>query len=76
MSTTVSSDVAYVLKHLDEFRRDSHKRKQDLLVQYNDDENLDGHNHLTKEETQSQPKVEIENLDDETYRTLVIPLNS
>jgi len=76
MSTTVSPDVAYVLKNLDEVTGDSRKRKQDFLVQYNDDENLDGDNHLTKEETQSQPKVEVENVDDKSYRTLVIIFNS
>jgi hypothetical protein len=76
MSTTVSPDVAYVLKNLDEVIGDSRKRKQDFLVQYNDDENLDGDNHLTKEETQSQPKVEVENVDDKSYRTLVIIFNS
>jgi hypothetical protein len=70
MSTTVSSDVAYVLKNLDEIQGGSHKRKHDFLVQY-DDESLDGNNHLTKEETQSQPKVEVGHLDDTTYRTLV-----
>lgn len=71
MSTTLSSDVAYVLKSLNEIRGDNHKRKHDLLVQYNDNENLDGSNHLTKEETQSQPKVEVKNVDDTTYRILV-----
>ncbi len=76
MSTTVSPDVAYVLKNLDEVIGDSRKRKQDFLVQYNDDENLDGDNHLTKEETQSQPKIEVENVDDKSYRTLVIIFNS
>ncbi len=70
MSTTVSSDVAYVLKNLDEIQGGSHKRKHDFLVQY-DDESLDGSNHLTQEETQSQPKVQVGNLDDTTYRTLV-----
>jgi hypothetical protein len=74
MSATVSSDVAYVLKQLDEIQGDNRKkRKQNLFVQYNDDENLDGENHFTKEETQSQPKVEVENVGDKTYRTLVIP---
>jgi len=72
MSTTVSADVAYVVKHLDEVRGDHHKRKQDLQVQYNDDESLDGHNHFTKEETQSQPKVQVGNVDDRTYRTLIM----
>jgi hypothetical protein len=63
MSTSVSPDVAYVLKHLDEIKGDSHKRKQDF------------HNHLTKEETQSQPNVEVENVDDRTFRTLVLIFN-
>jgi hypothetical protein len=71
MSTTVSADVAYVLKHLDEVSRDSRKRKQDFHVQYIEDESLDGNNHFTKEETQSQPQIEVENVDDRTYRTLV-----
>ena len=75
MSTSVSSDVAYVLKNLDEVRGDSHKRKHDLLVTYNEGENIDGSNHFTKEETQSQPKVEISHVDDRTYRTLVIIFN-
>jgi len=72
MSTSVSPDVAYVLKHFDEIRSDSRKRKQDFIVQYNEDESLDGNNHLTKEETQSEPKVEVENVDDRTYRTLIM----
>jgi len=76
MSTTVSADVAYVLKHLDEISRGSRKRKQDFHVQYNEDESLDGNNHFTKEETQSQPTVEVENVDDRTYRTLVRIFNS
>lgn len=71
MSTGISPDVAYVLKNLDEIRGDNHKRKHDLLVKYNDNEDLDGNNHLTKEETQSQPKVEVKNVDNTTYRTLV-----
>jgi hypothetical protein len=75
MSTSVSPDVAYVLKHLDEIKGDSHKRKQDFHVQYKDDESLNGHNHLTKEETQSQPNVEVENVDDRTFRTLVLIFN-
>jgi hypothetical protein len=44
-------------------------------VQYKDDESLNGHNHLTKEETQSQPNVEVENVDDRTFRTLVLIFN-
>ncbi len=72
MATSVSPDVAYVLKHLDEIKGDSHKRKQDFHVEYTEDEPLDGHNHLTKEETQSKPNVEVENVDNGTYRTLVI----
>jgi hypothetical protein len=71
MSTTVSPDVAYVLKNLDEVIRDRHKRKHDLVVQYVEDENLDGTDHLTQEETQSEPQVEVKNVDDTTYRTLV-----
>jgi len=71
MTTSVSPDVAYVLKHLGEVRGDNHKRKHELLVQYDDDESLDGENHLTQDETQSQPKVEVENIDEKTYRTLV-----
>lgn len=72
MATSVSPDVAYVLKHLDEIKGDSHKRKHDFHVEYNDDQPLDGHNHLTKEETQSQPKVQVENVDKRTYRTLIM----
>jgi hypothetical protein len=75
MSTTVSADVAYVLKHLDEVCGDKHKRKQDFHVQYNEDESLDGTDRFTKEETQSEPKVEVENVDDRTYRTLVRNFN-
>jgi hypothetical protein len=76
MTASVSSDVAYVLKHLDEIQDDSRKRKRNLLVQYNEDENLDGENHFTKEETEVQPKVEVENVDNNTYRTLVTSPNS
>ena len=76
MSASVSSDVTYVLKHLDEIRGGNRKRKQNLLVQYNEDENLDGDNHFTKEETEAQPKVEVENVDDKNFRTLVTPQNS
>ncbi|CAF1566343.1 unnamed protein product [Adineta ricciae] len=72
MSTSVSSDVAYVLKNLDETTGNSHKRKQELVVQYGERDALDGNNHLTKEETQSQPKVEVENVDEKTYRTLIM----
>jgi hypothetical protein len=71
MSATVSQDVAYVLKHLDEMNAAGHKRKHDFLVQYKEDESLDGNNRYAKEETQSQPTVEVENVDDTTYRTLV-----
>ena len=72
MSTTVSSDVAYVLKNLDKIRSDNQKQKRDFIVQYSNNETLDGNNYLTKEETQVQPKVQVENVDDRTYRTLVI----
>ncbi|CAF0967456.1 unnamed protein product [Rotaria sordida] len=72
MSTSVSPDVAYVLKNLDEVRRDNRKRKHDFVVQYRENESLDGDNLLSKEETQSQPKVEVENIDNTSYRTLIM----
>ncbi|UJR16399.1 hypothetical protein I4U23_003302 [Adineta vaga] len=72
MSTTVSPDVTYVLKNLNEIEGDRHKRKQEFSVEYNEQDILDGNNHLTKDETQSQPKVEVENVDDKTYRTLIM----
>ncbi|CAF0837441.1 unnamed protein product [Rotaria sp. Silwood1] len=72
MSASVSSDVAYVLKNLDEVRPVHRKRKQDFIIQYRENESLDGNNILSKEETQSQPKVEVENIDDSTFRTLIM----
>lgn len=72
MSTTVSSDVAYVLKNLEEIKHENRKRKHDFIVQYSEGEVLDGSNILNKEETQTQPNVEVKNVDDRTYRTLVI----
>ena len=67
MSVSVSSDVGFVLKSLDH----SQQNKVQLDVEYHPDERLDGTQHLKKEETQSQPKVQIESVNDHTYRTLV-----
>jgi hypothetical protein len=72
MSISVSSDVAYVIKQLDEIRNDSHQRKSYFNIQYNENEKIDGSNRLTKADTQAQPTVELENVDEKTYRTLVI----
>ena len=72
MSANVSSDVAYVIKQLDEFKGNNHKQKQNFTIQYNENETIDGTNRLTKNDTQNQPTVEVENIDDRTYRTLVI----
>lgn len=65
MSTSVSSDVAFVLKSLEQIAN-----QQSLQVEYNG-KILDGNIRLTKEETQTQPKVQIESVNDNTYRTLV-----
>lgn len=67
MSVSVSSDVGFVLKSLD----NSQQNKVQLDVEYHPGERLDGSQHLTKEETQSQPKIQIESVNDHTYRTIV-----
>ena len=72
MSVTVSSDVAFVVKQLDKILNDTHKRKHYLNIQYSENEKIDGSNQLTKSDTQTQPTVEVENVDEKTYRTLVI----
>jgi hypothetical protein len=76
MSVTVSSDVAFVIKQLNEIRNDNHKRKHYFNIQYNENEKIDGSNQLTKNDTQVQPTVEVENVDEKTYRTLVIYISN
>ncbi|CAF1014061.1 unnamed protein product [Rotaria sp. Silwood1] len=72
MSSSVSSDVAYVFKHLDEITSDKHRHKKHFRVQYNEDESLDGSNRYSKDETQLQPQVEVDDVDDKSYRTLIM----
>ena len=70
MSTSVSSDVAFVVKSLEEITNANQENKASLQVEYNG-QRVDGSNRLSKEETQSQPKVQIQSVDDHSYRTLV-----
>ncbi|CAF4192773.1 unnamed protein product [Rotaria sp. Silwood2] len=72
MSVRVNPNIAYVLKNLDEIRHDNRKRKQDFIVQYRENKSLESNNHLSKEETQLQPKVEVENIDHTTCRTFIM----
>lgn len=65
---TISSDVGFVLKSLDQ----SQENHIQFDVEYRQNERLDGRNRLTKEETQFQPKVHIESVNDHTYRALVM----
>ena len=74
MSASISTDVAYVLKNLNEIRSDNQKRKQNFIIQYGENKILDGNIYLSKEESQLQPNVKVENVDNETYRTLVFIL--
>lgn len=67
MSGEVSSDVGYLIDQLNQ----RVNNKNQLQISYNDQQ-INGENNLTKEETQQQPNLQITNpSNNDKYRTLV-----
>jgi hypothetical protein len=71
MSEEISLDVGYLLDQLNAVKSDEQQHTRKLQINYGT-ETIDGHNRLTKEQTQEQPSIEVSNdSGDNTYRTLV-----
>jgi len=67
MTNEISSDVEYLINQLNEIKNN----KNQLEINY-ENEKINGQNRLTKEETQKQPTIEINNeFEDNKYLTLV-----
>jgi hypothetical protein len=67
MSNEISSDVEYLINQLNKIENN----KNELKLIYNDQQ-INGQNRLTKEETQQQPNIQINNSSkDNSFRTLV-----
>jgi len=67
MSNEISSDVEYLINQLNKIENN----KNELKIIYNDQQ-INGQNRLTKEETKQQPNIQINNSSkDNLFRTLV-----
>jgi len=67
MSNEISSDVEYLINQLNQIGNN----KNQLKIIYNDQQ-INGQNSLTKEETKQQPNIQIKNSsEDNSFRTLV-----